>query len=446
MTLARFDNFFFFFSGVQFVVVRLARKATFFLLSPFSALPLPVYIYMCFFFLLTNLQYFLHNLQNAVVNTRGRRHDALVVGQGPTDAEIEPLAVNVGDLTARLPHDQIPGGVIPDLLLVGGLDGQTQVNVAGAARDGAVLGLAVHADAGLRDAQLPRDDGLVVVSRVSGLDRLAKGSAGEVRHGPHADVAALGGQATRGEGTAVGALVLHGREEHAPGAPPGAIGLAGGGLAGGGLVGPDVGGEAGRVVDGKVGTGQDADAHLAVHQEAQADGVLAAAEEALCAVDGVDGPDAARGAAGAAAEVDQVEHEARVPDGPAERLLGRLVVEMRVPDEVPDGVAQARVLPQPRGLLLSDDGVPGEVVPESGNDERLGAEVAHGDGGLVVLVHRSLVDLVVEDALGEHGGALDRKLGDLQLARVRWACDHPGGSPGGRGGGGGGGGQCRELV
>ena len=81
-----------------------------------------------------------------------RCNDPLVVRQGPPHAKVESLAVNVGDLAAGLPDNEVARGVVPDLLLVRGLDGQAEVDVSGAARDGAVLGLAVHADAGLGDA------------------------------------------------------------------------------------------------------------------------------------------------------------------------------------------------------------------------------------------------------------------------------------------------------
>ena len=78
------------------------------------------------------------------------------------------------------------------------------------------------------------------------------------------------------------------------------------------------GGEGRGVGDWEVGAGEDAEFDGAGGEEGEADGVLAAAEEALGAVDGVEGPDSAVRSAGAVALVDGVEHLLFAFDGAAE--------------------------------------------------------------------------------------------------------------------------------
>ncbi|KAF7551780.1 hypothetical protein G7046_g7616 [Stylonectria norvegica] len=117
------------------------------------------------------------------------------------------------------------------------------------------------------------------------------------------------------------------------------------------------------------------------------------------------------------AQMRPLEHAVDVFDGPAEEVFSGGVVELGVADEVPDGLLQCGVCLELGGLLLGDDGVVGEVVVQGGDDEGLGAEVADGDGGLVILVDGAL-RLFVEDALGEDGGALDGELCDLQFSAV----------------------------
>ncbi|CAI6097902.1 unnamed protein product [Clonostachys chloroleuca] len=160
------------------------------------------------------IQHLLYSGQNLGVGSSRRSNDALVVRQRPADSEIQSVAVNVGDLPPGLADDEVAGRVVPDLLLVGGLDGQAQVDVAGATGNGAVLGLAVHAHAGLGNSELLGDVRLVAVGGVAGLNALAEGGVGEGVDGPHGDGPAplfLGGG---GEGPAGGALPQDGGEEH----------------------------------------------------------------------------------------------------------------------------------------------------------------------------------------------------------------------------------------
>ena len=252
---------------------------------------------------------------------------------------------------------------------------------------------------------------------VACLYTLAERRGGQVVDCAHGDGLARG-QGARRQRSACGALIANGREEHA--------------VTFVGLVGANVGGEGGFVVDGEIGAAKNADLDIALVHQAEADGVLAAAEEALGTVDGVDGPDPALGTPRAVASVNQLQHLIGVLDGPAQQGLRLAIVQPGAVDEVPDGALEVRVVAKLRSLLLGDDGVLGEVVAQGGDDEGLGAKVADGDGGLVVLVDGAL-GLLVEDALGQDGGALDGQLGDLELAGVHGR-RHAGGGAEGVGG------------
>ncbi len=165
-----------------------------------------------------------------------------------------------------------------------------------------------------------RDGGLVAVRGVAGLDAFAEGGVGDVGDGFHVD--GLGGSEGAGaEGAAGGATAGDGGEEDA--------------AVRGARV-PCVGGEGGGVVDWEVRAAEDAELDGAVFDEREADGVLAAAEEAHGAVDGVEGPDAAVGAAGAVAGVDGLEHLVFGFEGAAEGGLGGFVGEADGLYEVPD--------------------------------------------------------------------------------------------------------------
>lgn len=348
-------------------------------------------------------QNLLHGLEHLSVVRRGGRDNALVLRQRPAEAEVEPLAGNIGNLAAGLAHDEVTSGVVPDLLDVGLAGGQAQVDIAGTAGDGGVLGLGVHAHAGAGDAELGGDLGGLALRAVAGLDALAKLGLGHLGDGLHGDLLALLERA-RAKGPARGALALHGREDDA-------AALVGG-------VGADVDSQRGGVVDGQVGAAQDADLDVAVDHQAQAHGVLATTQEALGAVDGVDGPYAALGTALGVALVEKVEHGVGVLDGTAEDVLGGGVVELGGADEVPDDLLEVVVGAELVSILLADDLVVGEVGLEGADDEDLGAKVANGDGGLVILVDGALGALV-EDTLGEDGGALHGQLGHLELLGVR---------------------------
>ena len=137
---------------------------------------------------------------------------------------------------------------------------------------------------------------------VRGFDAFAECGVGDGGEGFHAD--GFGGvEGIGGEGAACGAVVGDGAEEHASAFV---------------VVGADFGGQGRRVGNGQVRTPQDADFDRAVFDQREADGVLAAAEESHCAVDGVEGPDPAVGAAGAVAGVDGLEHCFFGRDGAAE--------------------------------------------------------------------------------------------------------------------------------
>lgn len=330
-------------------------------------------------------------------------NDTLVVGQSPSNAKVETLAVDVCHLATGLADDEVASGVVPDLFLVGGLDGQTEVNVTSAAGDGTVLGLAVHADAGLSDAELLRDESLVVMSRVASLDTLTEGGLGEVFEASHGN-GLFGRKSTGGQRAAVCAVALNGREDNT-------ATLVGG-------IGANVAGQTSGVVDRKVRAAEDADLDIAVDHESQANSVLSTTEETLSTVNGVNGPDATRSTSLAVSPVDELEHVVDVLDGASELGLCLFVIELCILDEIPDGLLQVGVLTQLSGLLLGDDGVIGKVVAEGSNDEGLGAKVADGDGRLVVLVDGAL-GLFVKDSLGEDGGPLDGQLSNLKLGSVR---------------------------
>lgn len=238
-----------------------------------------------------------------------RGHHALVIPQRAAPGEIQPPPLRVRHAPARLAHNHVPRRVVPDLLPVvpAAADRQPEVQVGGAAGDGAVLGLGVHADAGARDAEAGGDGGLVAVRRVGRLDALAERGGRDVREdGSHADRPA-GLQGAGAQGAAGGgAGARDGGEEDAA-----AVGAAG-------VV--DVGVVV--VVDGEVRAAQHADLDGSVFDQGEADGVLAAAEEALGAVDGVQGPDPAVRAAGAVALVDGLEHLPLVFNRTAELALG----------------------------------------------------------------------------------------------------------------------------
>ncbi|ROW08433.1 hypothetical protein VMCG_03121 [Cytospora schulzeri] len=355
--------------------------------------------------LVKRMKNLLDRLQHLGVVSGGGGDDALVLGEGAADAEVEPAARDVGDLAAGLADDEVARGVVPDLLDVRLGGGQAEVDVAGPPGDGGVLGLGVHAHAGPGDAQLGGDLGGLALRAVPGLDALAEGRLGHLGDGLHGDGLALL-EAARAQGPALGALALHGGEDDAAALV--------------GRVGADVHGQGGRVIEGQVGAPQDADLDVAVDHEAQADGVLAAAQEALCAVDGVDGPYPALAAALAVALVDNVQGGVGVLDGAAQGGLGGGVVQLGAGDQVPDDLLEVGVVAHGLGLLLGHDLVLGEVGLECADDEGLGAKVTDGDGGLVVLGDGALGALV-EDTLGEDGGALDGQLGHLELLCLTWS-------------------------
>ena len=89
-------------------------------------------------------------------------HDTKVLAEGATETEVQGLSAGVGDDTASLLDEDGSRGVVlgralairkdnttvrayPDLLLVTGANWHAEIDSAVAARQGAILGLAVHA-------------------------------------------------------------------------------------------------------------------------------------------------------------------------------------------------------------------------------------------------------------------------------------------------------------
>ena len=89
--------------------------------------------------------------------------------------------MNIRDLPARLPNDQIARGVIPDLLLVVLPHGQAEVEIARPARHRPVFRLAVHLHRLARDAEDLRDVRVVAFGGVAGLDGFTHHSLADVR-------------------------------------------------------------------------------------------------------------------------------------------------------------------------------------------------------------------------------------------------------------------------
>ncbi|SPQ23259.1 0e517988-b052-413b-9ef9-b736729d3b88 [Thermothielavioides terrestris] len=313
--------------------------------------------------------------------------------------------------------------MVPDLLLVRLGRRETQIDIPRAAGDGAVLGLRVHPDAGLSDAQLLRDPRGLGLVRVARLDALAEARARHLRDRLHRDPLALR-QRPRAQRPAPGPLPDHRREDHAP---PLLIRL----------VGADIRRQRRGIVHRQVRAPEHAHLDIPILQQRQRHRVLPAPQKPLGPIDRIDRPHPTAPAALALPAIDQRQHVLHIRDRAAQQPLGRDVVQAGLAHEPPDALAQRRVRPQRRGLLLGDDGVVREARAQRGDDQRLRAEVAHRHRRRVVLGHRALGPLLAEDALGQLRRALHGQLRDLQLGRVDGGhcccCCHVAGGGGGRG-------------
>ena len=307
-----------------------------------------------------------YRIEDLLMHGFRRGHDALVIFQRPSSAEIERLPIRIRDLASSLPNDEIAGGMIPDLLLVVRSDQQPEIQIPGATGYGPVLGLGIHPHALFGDAELLRDRGLVAVRRVPRFYTLAESGLRDVRHILHPN-RLTGPQRASPERPARRAGAKDGGEQDAPAFTVRAF-LA------------HVCRQRRRVIDGEIRTGQHPDLDVAVFDQCEAYGVLAAAQKAFRAVDRIERPDAPSRAPSAAAGVDGLQHLLGALQRPAELLLCGAVVQRGGFDEVPDLGRESRVLAQGAGFFFADDLVVGEIVFDGADDQGLGTVVADGDG------------------------------------------------------------------
>ena len=365
---------------------------------------------------LLQLQNNLHGINDLVLDGLGGCNNTLVRSQSPTFAEIQSVTVDICHLAASLTDNEISGSMIPDLLLVVLLHGQTQVNVTCASGDRAVLGLRVESHTGVGDSQALSDSGVVSLGGVGSLDTFTEDGLGDVRHGVHGN-RLLVGEGTAAKRTANGSFTLDGREEHT---------LTSTII----LVGTDSGGKS-SIFHRQVGASNSSHLHIAVLHQTQTNGILAPTEETLGAVDGVQRPDAALSSSLALALIDDVQHRLFTGQRASQHTLAVWVLQLDVLGEFPDLGAQRLVFAEGTSLLLGHDLIVREVLADSLNDQGLGSEVADGNGRFVVFGHGAL-GLLMEHLLSEDGRALDGELGDKTFLLVR----HVGslGIGGGRGG------------
>ena len=132
-----------------------------------------------------------------------------------------------------------------------------------------------------------------------------------------------------------------------------------------------------RIVPRKeAGTPQDPEDRAAVLDQGQGDGVLLPAQKPLGAVQRVNGPEPAVGIGFPSTVGDGVEH------------LFRGYLPHPVPDEQPDHFHEALVLPQEPDVFLPDDRVTGKALQQLQADDRLTAEIGHGNGRPVLFLQR----------------------------------------------------------
>jgi hypothetical protein len=386
-----------------------------------------LFLYISRTLVLLRAQHLLNNLNNMSVHRLGRSNNALILLQRPPNAKVERLAIGIRHLAASLLHEHDARGVVPDLLLVCLAGGQTEIQIACAAGDGAVLGLRVHADRVLCDAELGGDGSLVAVRAVTGLDGLAEGGLRDVGERGHCDFLGLCELAV-GQSAACGALALDCAEQDA-------IALRGSIEAGLAV-------ERCLVVDGQVGTPDYANGRHTVDHQRQTHGVLAATKEALCAVDGVKRPDTPLVPALTGAAVECCEHVVCALNGPTDGVFGGRVAELRLLNKVPYKALQVGIGAQVICVLLAHNLVVWECRLDTRNDQGLGAEVADCDGRAVSLCEGAFAVRRV-DALCEDGGALDGQQGELELLLVGHGVE---GAIGVEEGGGGGGVDDGEVL
>lgn len=361
------------------------------------------------------LQNGLDGINDLVLVGLGSSNDTLVDSQGPALAEIQAVAVDVSHLATSLANNQITSSVIPDLLLVVLLDGETQVDVTGTTGNGAVLGLRVQSHAGGGDTKKLSNGGVIALSGVSSLNAFTEDGVGDLGDGTHGDGLA-GSKSTTGQRTAGGTLTEDSGEQDTVSSSRGLLGT-GAGINGGGII------------DGEVRSTNSTDLDVTVNHQTETHGVLAATEEALGAVDGIEGPDTALGTTGAVAVVNDVQHALLTGERATQDIIALRIIQLDVLDQAPDLSAEVLVLTQGAGLLLGDDLVVGEVLADGGDDQGLSAEVANGDGGLVILGDCAL-GLLEEDLLCEETRPLDGQFGDVTFLLVRHNCRLVGGELG----------------
>lgn len=313
-------------------------------------------------------------LEHERVYARGRADDAAVAAEAATVGEVEVASEDVGDRSSGFGGDERACGVVPDFFYVVFACGKAEVGIGLSSGDDGILGLAVEAGgfAGaadmLEDAVGVADVGMFFFNGSADAD----GLIGVVVEASDADW----GFAGVVEGALEGALASDAGVEAAVG-----VGEV----------------EGCSEVAREVGAPECADGGLAAFDEAEADGVLLASEEALGAIDGVECPEAGRGGV-ALAFVDGAQDVALGGIGPcaADGLDGGCEV---------GGVGRVA---EEAGIFFADEFEVAEALGKDAGDDGLRGEVGDGDGAFVVfgdgadLLER-LLDLSA-DASGEGDG------------------------------------------
>ena len=266
--------------------------------------------------------------------------DAAVVFEGLSLGKIEGFSVEVGDASAGGLDDGESGGVVPDFFLVAFFHGEAEVEGGGAVGDGGVFGLAVHAKHVGGDAEVLDESGGAVVGGVGAFHGFAEAGVGQVdfRAGTH----------------------LAGRGAFA-GPHPGFDARA---------AAEDDAGVAG--VDFVAGAAEHAEQGRAVFDQGEGDGVLAAAQESLGAVDGVEGPEGSV-SPGVIAEVEEIEQGVFIDLG------------VEACGEARDAGHEVGIVAEVAGALFGHDAQIGGEAGEAMKDEGLAGVVGDGDGGAVLL-------------------------------------------------------------
>lgn len=93
-----------------------------------------------------------------------------VLSKRAPQAEVQRQPARVGDYTTRLLDEDRAGSMVPDLLDVACADGHAEVRPAVASRERAVLGLAIHPDGVLGNAESLRNARVGTVRGVRSFD------------------------------------------------------------------------------------------------------------------------------------------------------------------------------------------------------------------------------------------------------------------------------------